>query len=164
MEQLELIEAGQIVATHGTRGEVRIQPWCDSAAFLCGFNTLYLDNKPLRCQVRDHGTVAIAQLEGIEDVRTAALLKGKVLYFARRDVRLDEGRYFVRDLVGLNALDSESGASFGKITDVMNMPAQDVWEITGEKKYLVPAVAAFVKEVNIPEGFVRITFIEGLEI
>lgn len=163
MDELELIEAGEIVSTHGTRGEVRIYPWCDSAKFLCSFKTLYLDGKPLRASVRDHGTVAIAALEGIDDVRSAAALKGKVLCFARKDVKLPEGRYFVKDLIGLDALNAETGESIGRITDVLNMPAQDVWEITGEKKYLVPAVAAFVKETNVPGGYVKIAVIEGLE-
>ena len=33
----EFIESGKIVGTHGIRGMVRIQPWCDSCEFLCGF-------------------------------------------------------------------------------------------------------------------------------
>ena len=36
------LEAGKIVGTHGIRGEVRVDPWCDSPAFLAQFKTLYL--------------------------------------------------------------------------------------------------------------------------
>ena len=39
--QKPYLEAGKIVNTHGVRGEVRIQPWADDAAFLLGFRTFY---------------------------------------------------------------------------------------------------------------------------
>ncbi len=162
MEKHELIEAGQIVSTHGTRGEVRIYPWCDGPEFLSRFSTLYIGSAPFKCSVRPHGGVAIASLEGITDVRSAAALKGETVYFDRADASLEDGRYFVHDLIGLRALD-ESGSELGRVTNVLNMPSQDVWEITGEKKYLVPAVAAFIKEVNVPEGYTVLHMIEGLE-
>ncbi|NLT39163.1 MAG: 16S rRNA processing protein RimM [Clostridiales bacterium] len=160
----DLIEAGKIVATHGIKGEVRIYPWCDSPEFLCGFSTLYIGNKPYKCSVRTQGSMAIAALEGVDDVRSAMALKDLTVYINRRSVELEPGRYFVRDLIGLKALCAQSGEELGTVTDVLKMPAQDVWEITGSKKYLVPAVGAFVAEVNPGEGFVKLRMIEGLEI
>lgn len=44
--QKPYLEAGKIVNTHGVRGEVRIQPWADDAAFLLGFRTFYIDGAP----------------------------------------------------------------------------------------------------------------------
>ena len=45
--QKPYLEAGKIVNTHGVRGEVRIQPWADDAAFLLGFRTFYIDGAPV---------------------------------------------------------------------------------------------------------------------
>ncbi|MBQ2263768.1 MAG: hypothetical protein II341_00040 [Oscillospiraceae bacterium] len=62
------LEIGQITNVHGLRGEVTVYPWCDSAAFLCSFDTLYLDKdgrKPVRVlRARVHKNMAILQLEG----------------------------------------------------------------------------------------------------
>ncbi len=160
----EMIEAGKIVATHGTKGEVRIHPWCDSPGFLCGFSTLYIGNKPYKCSVRSHGNMAIAALEGVSDVHSAMALKNLTVFISTADVTLEPGRYFVRELIGLKALSDQSGEELGTITDVLKMPAQDVWEITGSKRYLVPAVGAFVAEVSPEGGFVKLRMIEGLEV
>ena len=44
----EYIEVGQIVNTHGVRGEVKVQPWDVSPELLCGFKTFYMDGAPFR--------------------------------------------------------------------------------------------------------------------
>ena len=159
---MKLIELGQIVSTHGTRGQVRINPWCDTPEFFCNFKTVYIAGRALKCSARPHGNIVIATLEGIETVNAAAALKGQVVSGDRSGMVLEEGRYFISDLIGLKALD-QNGNEIGSISDVLNMPAQDVWQITGEKKYLVPAVEAFVECVDIEGGFVRLKMIDGLE-
>ena len=61
----QYLEAGKITNTHGVRGEVRITPWADSAAFLRGFRTFYIDGQPVRVlRSRVHKNQLIAQLEG----------------------------------------------------------------------------------------------------
>ena len=41
----QFLEAGKIVGTHGVRGDLKVQSWCDSPEVLCDFDTLYLDDK-----------------------------------------------------------------------------------------------------------------------
>ena len=63
------LEAGEIVNTHGVRGEIKILPWGDGPEFLCGFDTVYLDGKPLRLLgARPHKTMVLAALEGVDSV------------------------------------------------------------------------------------------------
>ncbi|MBE6914606.1 MAG: 16S rRNA processing protein RimM, partial [Ruminococcaceae bacterium] len=89
MEKKQFLEAGEIVNTHGVRGEIKILPWTDSAEFLRGFKTLYIDEKAYRVvSSRVHKGCLIAALEGVDDINAAMTLKGRMIYFDRRDAKL----------------------------------------------------------------------------
>ena len=93
----EFLEAGKIVNTHGVRGEVKIQPWADSAEFLRDFHTLYLDGAPVRVlRSRVHKNMLIAALEGVDTVDAAMVLKNKVLSIRRRTPACRRGISFSR--------------------------------------------------------------------
>ena len=138
------LEAGKIVSVFGIKGEIKVQPWCDGPEFLCGFDTLYYKS----------GT----------PVEEAQKLRNRVLYIDRDDVELDEGCYFVQDLIGLEVVDADSGESYGKITDVSQTGANDVYHITDEKGNvkLIPAIPEVVAETDIEGGVMKITPLEGL--
>ena len=159
----KLLEAGIIVNTHGIRGEIRIQPWADSPDFLAGFESLYIDGRPIKVlSAKIHKGCLIAALEGVSDINSAIRLKNKTICIDRDDVELEEGRFFIADLVGLRALDSESGEELGIVAEVLTRPANNVYVIRGKREILVPAVPEFIIETNIPEGFIRLRLIEGM--
>lgn len=156
------LEAGEVVGTHGIQGEVKILPWADGPEFLLGFKTLYLNGKPYAVRSsRVHKTCVLARLEGIDTPEQATLLRKQVVTVDRTGVKLPDGAVFIADLIGCRALDDD-GNEFGKITDVLTMPSSDVYVVKGEKTYMIPAVKAFVREVNVAEGFVRLHLIEGM--
>ena len=156
------LEAGEVVGTHGIQGEVKILPWADGPEFLLGFTTLYLNGKPYAVRSsRVHKTCVLARLEGVDTPEQATLLRKQVVTVDRTGVKLPDGAVFIADLIGCRALDDD-GNEFGKITDVLTMPSSDVYVVKGEKTYMIPAVKAFVREVNVAEGFVRLHLIEGM--
>ena len=156
------LEAGKIVNTFGIRGEVKLQPWCDSAEFLKDFKTLYIDSKPRTvASARVHKDMLIVRFEGVEDVNGAMLLKNKVAYFAREDARLPEGRYFIADLIGSDVVD-ENGAVVGKLTEVLDLPAGQVYVVQGETEHTIPAVPEFVLGIDPEENVIRVHLIEGM--
>lgn len=156
------LEAGEVVGTHGIQGEVKILPWADGPEFLLGFKTLYLNGKPYAVRSsRVHKTCVLARLEGIDTPEQATLLRKQIVTVDRTGVKLPDGAVFIADLIGCRALDDD-GNEFGKITDVLTMPSSDVYVVKGEKTYMIPAVKAFVREVNVAEGFVRLHLIEGM--
>ena len=131
MPRKPFLEAGQIVGTHGVRGEVRVQPWCDSPEVFASLKTLYWDaagTQPVRVKSRVHKNLALAKIEGVDTVQDAALLRGRILYLDRRDLDLGD-RYFIQDLVGLAVVDAESGTVYGELTDVSNTGANDIYHM-----------------------------------
>lgn len=162
----KFLEAGQIVNTHGIRGEVKIVPWCDSPEFLCEFDVLYLDGKPVKVErARPNNTNVIAKLAGVDDVNAAMCLKNKIVSIDRDDVELPEGRHFLADLYGLEVRNADTGEILGTVKDVLTPPANEVYVVEGGKKnYMIPAVDEFLVETNVDDGYIRVRLIEGMEI
>ena len=148
------LEAGKVVGTHGVRGEFKIQPWCDSAAFLCGFHTLYLDDagqKPLNMQsLRPHKNVVLAKADGVTSMEQAEALRGK---------------WFVQDLLSCKVIDVDTGEEYGTLTEVIpGVGANDVWCVKSEngKETLVPAIPDVIVEADTDAGVIRIRPLSGL--
>lgn len=160
------LEAGKIVGTHGVRGELRVQPWCDSPQQLAALKTLYFDKgaRPVRVQSRPHKNIVLVKMEGVETVQDAAALRDKVLYLHRDDLKLEPGRYFIQDLIGLRVTDADTGKDYGVLTDVSSTGANDVYHLrTGEgAQVLIPVIPQVVTEVDIDGGVVRIRPMPGL--
>lgn len=160
------LETGKIVSIHGLKGEIKIQPWCDSPEYLCGFKRLYSKTGERVYEIeriRPHGNMVIAKLKGIDAPEQAQAMRGRVLYIDRGDADLPEGSYFVADLIGLKVTD-ESGRVYGAINDVLQTGANDVYEIKNNdgKLYYIPAIPSVVLSTDIEGGIMTIYPMEGL--
>ena len=159
------LEAGEIVNTHGVRGNVKIYPRAADADMLRTFKTLYMGKngeKPVKVKsAYVHKGCVIAALEGVDDVNTAMCLKGKVLYFDREDAGLEEGEFFLDDIIGARVV-TEDGAEVGTLTEVLQNPTQDVYIIQGETEHLIPAVDEFILDVDVDNERITVRMIEGM--
>lgn len=163
---MDLIEIGQVVNTHGVRGEFKLNPWTDSLEELLDIDEFYYEEKGKTVtlvveRLRIHKNCAIIKAEGIETMGEAETLRGKTL-LVEREEELPEGRYYIADLIGLRVLTEEG--QLGVITDVFQTGANDVYEVKreGAPKAYLPAIRQVVLEINVPEGFVRVAIPEGL--
>ena len=157
------LEAGQIVTTHGVRGEVRIRPWADSAEFLKGFTVFYIDGKPFPVRTSFvHKGALIASLEGVESMDEAESLRGRVIRIDREEAHLDPGAYFLQDIIGLPAVEETTGKTLGTVEDILQLPGGDVLVIRGDREILVPRVPEFIRSVDTENGFVSVRLIEGM--
>lgn len=158
-----MLEVGKVLNTHGIRGELKVQSWCDTPEDLCQLETVYIGQRPYSVrQGRVHGSFALLTLEGIDSIDLALPLKNKILLASREALALEEGAHFVVDLIGLEARDFETGAVFGTVTDVLEYPAHDLYAVQGERSYLIPDVPAFVKEVAPEKGYISFVLLEGM--
>lgn len=163
----EFLEAGRVVGTHGVRGELRVEPWCDSPEFLRQFKTLYWEKDKTPVEIlssRVHKTLLLVCLRGINTVEQADVLRGRVLCFKRAEAKLPPNTYFHQDIIGLEVKNAETGEDYGKITEVYQTGANDVYEVTGSssEKILIPAVPQVVKKVSPENGILEIVPMEGM--
>lgn len=160
----EFITAGLIVNTHGVRGEIKLLPQGVEPELLAGCETLYVDGRPLAVAAcRVHKGCLLIRLRGVDSMDAALALKGKTAAIRRSDAALPQGTYFDEELVGLAALDAETGERLGTIQEVLAYPAHKIYAVRGGRdEYLVPAVPAFIAGVDLPGGAVRIHMMEGL--
>ena len=161
--KLEFIEVGQIVNTHGVRGELKLNPWDVEPEVLRRCKTFYIDGQALRpASARIHKNCLLFTLPGVGDLDSALGYKGKVVSIRRSDVRLPDGEYFTAELLGLSVLDAETKEELGKIADVIPYPGHDVYVVQGKKEFMVPAVPAFIGEIDMDKGTMEIHVWEGL--
>lgn len=156
------IEAGEIVGTHGVNGEVKLQPWTDSAAFLLRFRTLYIDGLPREVESsRIHKDMLLLKLRDVPDVNAAMRLKGRVVRFDRADAGLPEGTFFLRDLLGARVV-TEGNEPVGVLEDVLEYPASRVYVVRGETEHLIPERPEFIVSADPDAGVLVVRLIEGM--
>lgn len=166
MEKKQFLEIGQIVNTHGLKGDVRVDPWCDGPEFICQFKKLYLkDGSTVIIEkARPQKNVAVLKLKGVDTIEQADLMRRTVLYVNREDVQLDEGEFFIQDIVGCEVKDADTNAVYGKITEVLKTGANDVYQVTDDngKNYLVPVIDDVVIDTDIDSGVITIRPLRGI--
>ena len=160
----DLLKAGKIVNTHSLRGEVRIYPYCDDAEFLCEFDSIYVENEIMDIvSARVHKGQALIKFDGINSINDAEKLVGSIVYIDKNDVELEEGRYFIEDIKGLCVYDVDTNELYGKVINVIETGANDVFEVkSGDKILLVPKIDDVIKEIDIDGGKILIKPIKGL--
>ncbi|MEA4831869.1 Ribosome maturation factor RimM [bioreactor metagenome] len=153
----QYLEAGRIVNTHGLSGEVKVEHWCDSAETALAIKQFFLDDRGIEAldvvNSRQQGTLLLISFDKIDHVDKAMALKNKTLYADRKNIPIPDGAVFISDILGLEVIDAATGKIYGKLTDVFNKGANDVYEIkSGEKTYLFPAVKEFIAKIDTSAG------------
>ncbi|MDO5125059.1 MAG: ribosome maturation factor RimM [Ruminococcus sp.] len=162
----QYLEIGKIVSVFGLKGEIKVQPWCDSPDFLCEFDTLYYKSgTPVIIErARVQKNIAIMKIKDIDTVEQAQAIRNRVLYMNRDDVELEQGSYFIQDLVGLTVNDADTNETYGKITEVSKTGANDVYYIKNDdgKMYYIPAIPQVIENIDLDSGIMTIRPLDGL--
>ena len=156
------LECGKIINTHGINGVVKAESWCDSPEILASLEKVFaLENGKMKKYRIDGASVfkrfVLLELAGVTTVEDADKLRETVLYLERDDLELEEGEVFIADLIGLAVIDADNGTEYGKITDVINAGASDIYVIdTPNGEAMMPAVKEYVENIDLEKGvFVR---------
>ena len=157
----QFLEAGKLNNTHGIKGELKMQLWCDDINFLKQFKTLYFDDKGEKSvdvlSVRAQKNLAIIKLKGIDTIEQAEQIKGKILYCNRDDAEIDENSNYIADLIGCDILDIDTNIEYGKVLDVLNYGSCDIYDtLSNGKHILIPATPDIVKEINTQDQVIKI--------
>ncbi len=148
---MERLTIGEVLKPQGIRGELKVKTFTDTPDVVKKFGTVYIDDVPykiLSFRVGVDGAAYIG-LRGVPDRNAAELLRGKRLEGEREDAPpLEEGRYYIVDIIGLTCV-SEEGEELGVVTNVVNLSA-DVYTIEkAGKNILFPAVKGVIVKVDL---------------
>ena len=157
--KLQFIEAGEIVTTHGVRGEVKVLTWLDSPEMLCEFKRCRIcgsEYKIESCRVQK--TCNLVKLSGVDTMEAAQAMRGKILELYREDI--DDGVIFAAELLGIEVFCDEKW--IGNITDVLDYPGNQVY-VVGENEYMIPAVKEFILSTDLEKNRMQVKLIEGMK-
>ena len=156
--KLEFVDAGQIVNTHGVKGEVKVMSWLDGPDMLCEFDRCRIDGKEYKmvtCRVQK--TCNLVKLQGIDTMEQAELMRGKTLQIYREDISDDV--IFAAELVGVEVYND--GKMIGTITEVLDYPGNCVY-VVNQYEYMIPAVKEFILSTDLKNNKMEVRLIEGM--
>ncbi|MDD2627721.1 MAG: ribosome maturation factor RimM [Clostridia bacterium] len=163
---MEYIEFGKIVNTHGIKGDVKIYPYTNDFDQILKQNKIYIDETEYTIQkIQIHKNMLLVKIKGIDTCNEAEMLKDKMVKrLVNKTEELSEDEYFVKDLIGLDVYDKDSKQKIGKLEDVLQTGANDIYVIKTEtgKEILLPAIESVVKDISLNENKMFVELIEGL--
>ena len=157
--KLPYIEAGEIVTTHGVRGEVKVLSWLDSPEMLCEFDRCRIDGREyVMDTVRVQKTCNLVKLRGVDTMEDAQKLRGKPMELYREDI--SDELIFASELVDVEVY--ADGACIGKIKEVLDYPGNSVYVVQGEREYLIPAVKEFILSTDLERNQMQVKLLKGM--
>ena len=157
--KLEYLDAGEIVTTHGVRGEMKILPWTDGPEFLLDFKRVRICGKDYAIEsCRVQKTCNLLKLQGVDTVEAAQAMRGKTVQIYRADA--PHGLIFAAELIGMEVFSDDR--KIGEIADVLDYPGNKVYVVRGEHEYMIPAVKAFILSTDMDNNIMQVNLIEGM--
>lgn len=157
--KLPYIEAGEIVTTHGVRGEVKVLSWLDSPEMLCEFDRCRISGREyVMDSVRVQKTCNLVKLRGVDAMEDAQKLRGKTMELYREDI--SDELIFAAELVDVEVY--ADGACIGKIKEVLDYPGNSVYVVQGEREYLIPAVKEFILSTDLERNQMQVKLLKGM--
>lgn len=165
----EMLRVGVISSTHGVRGEVKVFPTTDDPNRFKDLKTVTLDTGkellPLTIQsVKFFKRMVILKFKEYDNINDIEPYKGRDLLIHRdQAVPLNEGEYFITDLVGLDVITDE-GEPLGKLSEVLQTGANDVYVVkrSSGKDVLIPAIKSCILNVDLDAGQMKVHLLDGL--
>lgn len=158
------LEIGQIVNTFGINGYVKVKPFTDDITRFDKLKTIYINNKVYEIEgVKYHKDLVLLKFKGIDKIEQAEPLRNLYIEIDRKDGVLEDGAYYIVDLIGLEVI-SDEGKLLGKLDDIYNTGSNDIYVVKDElgKQILLPAIKDVVKEINLDEKKIVVHLLKGL--
>jgi 16S rRNA processing protein RimM len=130
--------------------------------YIAGMQGITCEYQVEHCRVANQS--AILKLQGVDDRNRAEDLRNQILLI-REDQLPDTqaGEFFIKDLLGIQVV-NQHGAIIGILTDVLELPAHDVYQIQcGQRELLIPAISDVVLEIRLAERIMVVRLPEGIE-
>lgn len=163
----QYLEVGKLINTHGIKGEMKLELWCDSIDYIKQFKTLYMDeygNDSLTLlsarPQKNHAIVKFAEIRSIDEAEN---YKNKVLFGNRDDAEIDEDANYIQDLIGCSVVNVNTDEEYGSVVDVLNYGASDILDVESNGKHkFIPVIPDIIKEISTEAEIIRILPMKGL--
>lgn len=180
MNREDMLQVGIITSAHGIKGEVNVFPTTDDVTRFKKLKTVYYfvkdEMRELNVsQVKFFKNMVIIKFKEIPDRNEAEKMRKISLLVDREHaVKLEADEFFIADLIGLTVKENASGCVIGKLTDVLQTGANDVYEVTFDgdfvyeekkpkaKMVYIPAIKECVQRVVLEEKAMYINIMPGL--
>ena len=167
----ERFQVGVIASTHGIGGELNVFPTTDDPQRFKKLKEVTMESERGEStqlhieKVKFSKKFVIVKFKEFDDINQVERFRGNKLTIPRADaVKLEPGRYFIQDLLGMDIID-EDGNKLGKLVNVLQMAANDVYEMEradGGNNVMIPAIKQCILETNIEENYMKIHVMKGL--
>ena len=164
-----LIAVGRLTRPVGLKGELAMEPLTDHRERLSALAETWIGlaegaaNPQHVEHVRFTHAAVVVKISGIDSRTDAERHRGEYVFVDESDSPGPApGSFYVHDIVGLDVL-REDGTFVGTIREVQKAPAHDLWIVArGDREFMIPAVRAFIRSVELDRRRVIIRPIEGL--
>jgi len=164
-----LIAVGRLTRPVGLKGEMALEPLVENRERLSALGESWIGRAAETAHacrvehVRITHAAAVVKISGIESRTEAEQHRGEYVFVDESDSPgPPPGSFYVHEIVGLEVF-REDGAYIGTVRDVQKSPAHDLWIVArGEREFMIPAVRAFIRSVELDRRRVVIRPIEGL--
>ena len=161
------LAVGRVIKPHGVQGEVRVELMTDLPQRFKWLKTVYVGERNPRPvvveSVRFHQEFVLLKLSGYPTRTEAEALRNELLQVPEEEaIPLEEGEYFLHQLLGLE-VQTEDGQSLGRLTDVLETGANNVFVVSGaDGEHLIPDIPDVVQAVDVAGGRIIIRPLPGL--
>ena len=163
------LEIGQIVNTFGIKGMVKVKPFTDNIRRFDELKTVYVEKNGNQTEyeieeVKYHKDMVLIKFKGIDKVEQAEMLRNSYLTVSRDSVeKLEEGRYYIVDLLGLEVYTDEQ-ILLGTLEDIFNTGSNDIYVVKDKqgKQILLPAIQDVIKQIDIENKKIIVHLLPGL--
>lgn len=163
------LEIGQIVNTFGIKGMVKVKPFTDDIKRFDELKTVYVEKNSNQIEyeieeVKYHKDMVLIKFKGIDKVEQAEILRNSYLTISRDSVeKLEEGRYYIVDLLGLDVYTDEE-ILLGTLDDIFNTGSNDIYVVKDKqgKQILLPAIQDVIKQIDIENKKIIVHLLPGL--
>lgn len=153
-----MLYIGNLVNTHGIKGEVRIISNFKYKDLIFKPDTyLYINDEKLKIKTyRKHKNYDMVTFEGYHDINEVLKFKGCKVYINKDDFNFPGP--LNEDLYGKKVYNN--GKYIGTLKEIINNGGGELLVVKGKKEYLIPYVDEFVKnideniELNLIKGFI----------
>ena len=163
------LEIGQIVNTFGVKGMVKVRPFTDDIKRFDKLKYVYVEKNKNQTkyeieEVKYHKDMVLIKFKNIDKLEQAEELKNSYLTITRDSAeKLEEGRYYIVDLLGLEVYSDEQ-ILLGTLEDIFNTGSNDIYVVKNNqgKQILLPAIQDVIKQIDIEHKKIIVHLLPGL--